>query len=118
MTVSKLFILSLAAAAAAHADFSYTTTTKGPMMPGANMDQTSKHYLKGDKMMTDMGKSAMIIDFDAQTVTHIDKANKTYSVSKVSDLTGQAQKRKPSCPPISRRPDSTKRSMASTPAKP
>jgi hypothetical protein len=92
MTVSKLFILALAAAAAAHADFSYTTTTKGPTMPG--MDQTSKHYLKGDKMMTDMGNSAMIIDFDAQTVTHIDKANKTYSVSKVSDLTGQAQEAK------------------------
>jgi hypothetical protein len=94
MTLSKLFILSLAAAAAAHADFSYTTTTKGPTMPGANMDQTSKHYLKGDKMMTDTGKSAMIIDFDAQTVTHIDKANRTYSVSKVSDLTGQAQEAK------------------------
>jgi hypothetical protein len=87
VNLSKLIIVALAAAAGAHADFSYTTTTKGPMMPGANTGQASKHYLKGDKMMTDMGNSAMIIDFDAQTVTHIDKANKTYSVSKVSDLT-------------------------------
>lgn len=94
MTVPKLFILSLAAAAAAHADFSYTTTTKGPAMLGASMDQASKHYMKGDKMMVDMGKSAMIIDFDAQTVTNIDKANKTYSVSKVSDLQRQNQEAK------------------------
>jgi hypothetical protein len=86
MTASKLSILALAAAAAAHADFSYTTTTKGPMMPGANMDQTTKHYLKGDKMMTDSGTFAIVIDFDAQTVTHIDKAKKSYAVSKVSDL--------------------------------
>jgi hypothetical protein len=87
MTVSKLFILALAAATSAHADFSYNTTSKGPAMPGGNMDQSTKHYLKGDKMMTDTGNSAMIIDFDAQTVTHINKTNKTYSVSKVSDLT-------------------------------
>src|SRR5215469_4562350 len=86
MTAPKLYVLALATAAIAHADFSYTTTTKGPVMPGANLDQTSKHYLKGDKMMTDVGNTAMIIDFNAQTVTRIDKANKTYSVSKVSDL--------------------------------
>jgi hypothetical protein len=86
MTAPKLFVLALAAVASAHADFTYITTTKGPMIPGANVDQTSKHYLKGDKMMTDNGNTAMIIDFAAQTVTHLDKANKTYSVSKVSDL--------------------------------
>jgi hypothetical protein len=86
MTAPKLFALALAAATAAHADFSYTTTTKGPV------EQTSKHYLKGDKMMTDNGNTAMIIDFAAQTVTHIDKANKTYTVSKVSDVaSGPAQ---------------------------
>lgn len=93
MTARKLFVLALATVALAQADFSYTTTTKGPMMPGANMDQTTKHYLKGDKMMTDSGIFAIIIDFDAQTVTHIDKAKKTYTVSKVADLaSGQETK--------------------------
>jgi hypothetical protein len=95
MRAPKLFVLALAAAAAAHADFSYTTATKGPVMPGANVDQTSKHYLKGDKMMTEIGNTAVIIDFAAQTVTHIDKANKTYSVSKVSDVaSGSGQEAK------------------------
>ena len=86
MTVTKLFVLALATTAAAHADFSYTTTTKGPV------EQTSKHYLKGDKMMTDNGNTAMVIDFAAQTVTHIDKAKKTYTVTKFSDIaSGQPQ---------------------------
>jgi hypothetical protein len=86
MTVSKLFCLALAAGSVAHADFSYTTTRKGASMPGAAADQTTKTYLKGQKMMSEMGDRATIMDFDAQTITKIDRAKKTYTVSKFSDV--------------------------------
>ncbi len=88
MTTFKLFVIALAAGAAAHADFSYTSTRKMPNMPGAaGGDQVTKQYLKGQKMMTDLGSSAILIDFDAQTVTNINHTQKTYTVSKVSDVT-------------------------------
>jgi Domain of unknown function (DUF4412) len=92
MTLSKLLCFILAAGTAAHADFSYTTVRKGAAMPGANIDATTKHYFKGDKMASEMGETTMIIDFDAQTVTSIDKAHKTYTVSKVSDFNSDAAK--------------------------
>jgi hypothetical protein len=86
MTVSKLLLLAFAAGTAAHADFSYTTTRKGASIPGAAADQASKHYLKAQKMMTDTGDKATIIDFEAQTITTIDRAKQTYAVLKFSDL--------------------------------
>lgn len=90
MQLSWLLVLGLTAAGAAQADFSYTSTRKAPSMPGAGLDETSKRYFKGNKMMTDSGNTALIIDFDAQTVTHIDRAHKTYTVSKFSDVNAGA----------------------------
>src|ERR1051326_2606668 len=74
-------VLTLSACLTARADFSYVTTTKstGGMMAGA-MNSVSKNYFKGNKMRADRGDSGTIIDFDAQTVTHIDNKQKTYSV--------------------------------------
>jgi hypothetical protein len=46
----------------------------------------TKNYLKGQKMKIDNGDSIMIMDFDAQNMTHINTAQKTYTVSKFSDL--------------------------------
>jgi hypothetical protein len=66
--------LMLAASFVARADFSYTTTQKNP-----GGESTSKHYLKGQKMMT-------VMDFAAQTITTINNTNKTYRVRKFSDL--------------------------------
>jgi hypothetical protein len=80
--------LALATSLTAFADFSYTTTTKssggGPM--AAAMNRTGHHYLKGQKMKIDNGDSSIIMDFDAQTMTTINNAQKTYSVLKFSDL--------------------------------
>lgn len=84
-----LSILGLIAAASltARADFSYTSTSKtsGGMAPGA-ANNTSKTYMKGQKMKLDRGTTATILDFDAQTITHIDNNRKTYSVTKFSDM--------------------------------
>jgi hypothetical protein len=62
------------------ADFSYTTTRTG----GNN--QPSKYYFKGQKMKTDSGDTAMILDFDAQTITTINNNRKTISVKSFSDI--------------------------------
>lgn len=77
------------------ADFSYTTTTKSSggtaaAAPGSN--RVTKTYLKGQKMKIDRGSSATIFDFDAQTSTYIDPSQKTYRVTKFSDL-GEASRR-------------------------
>ncbi len=88
MNTSRLLVLVLAAACAAHADFRYTSTRKAPSMPGAGLDQTEKHYFKGDRMLLDSGITAIIIDFDAQTVTNIDRARKSYTVSTFADVNG------------------------------
>ena len=93
MRINALLLLTLAAGLTARADFSYTTTTKSSsgMMAAAANNRTTKTYLKGQKMKSDSGDSATVIDFDAQTFTHIDNRAKTYSVTKFSDL-GQALK--------------------------
>ena len=88
-----LFVI-LAASLAARADFSYTTTTKSSsgMMGSALQGVVTKNYLKGQKMKIDNADSIMILDFDAQTITHINTAQKTYTVSKFSDLGNLASK--------------------------
>jgi hypothetical protein len=91
MIPHKLLLFTLAAASAAHADFRYTTVRKGLSMPGAGGDQTSKVYLKGQKMMTDTGARGTLIDFDAQTITTIDHAKKTYTVVKIAEMNAAAQ---------------------------
>lgn len=74
----------------ARADFSYTTTSKptggtmAAMAGGAG--QTSKMYFKGQRMKTDTGDAATIIDFGAGTLTNVNHRTKTVSVRKLSEL--------------------------------
>lgn len=90
MQITRVLMLSLVIGAAARADFSYTMTRKSSGSMGAAAgEQTTKYYLKGQKMMTDSGNFAMLIDFDAQTFTAINKAQKTYTVTPFSQM-GQA----------------------------
>jgi hypothetical protein len=74
----------------AQADFSYTTTRKatgGSMAAMAGQDnQTSKYFFKGQKMKVDSGDTAVILDFDAQTITTINNAQKTISVKGFNDV--------------------------------
>jgi hypothetical protein len=74
----------------ASADFSYTTTQKatgGQMaaMAAGSANNSSKFYLKGQKMKTDTGDTATILDFDAQTITTVNNRQKTVNVRKFSD---------------------------------
>jgi hypothetical protein len=75
-------MLTLAAGFAAHADFSYTQTTK----PSQGAPQVAKTYLKGSKMAVERDGTATIMDFGAQTITTVDKTGKTYSVRKMGDM--------------------------------
>jgi len=84
-------VLALICVAAAHADFSYTQTRKSAPGAASAGDQTTKHYLKGQKMKMDSGTTAMILDFDAQTITSINHQQKTYTVHPFGEL-GQAVK--------------------------
>lgn len=95
MKIARFLVLILAAGAAARADFSYTNTHKSGSgaMPGA-ANQVSQVYLKGQKMMTDSGSTAMLMDFEAQTITTINKTAKTYSVRPFGGL-AQAAKEGP-----------------------
>lgn len=92
MHTVRLLVLALAAGAAAHADFSYTMSSKssGPMA-GAMGNQGTKYYLKGQKMMIDTGMITIVMDFDSQTVTSINKNQKTYSVTPFSQVGAGAQ---------------------------
>jgi hypothetical protein len=85
MQTIKFLVLTLVAAAAAHADFSYITVTKGPAG-----DTTSKHYIKGQKLITDSGDRVTIMDLEAQTMTTINKTQKTYSVTPFSEMFGKS----------------------------
>jgi hypothetical protein len=90
MKTAYLTILALACSLTARADFSYTQTRKSASgMAGAAAsaagNQTSKHYMKGQKMKTDSGSTALIMDFEAQTITTINNDQKTYTVTKFAD---------------------------------
>lgn len=91
MKTAALFALTLAASLTANADFSYTTTQKmtgGSMgaMIGAAVDRVNKVCFKGQKMVTSSADGAVIIDFEAQTITSVNNTQKTYTVKKISDL--------------------------------
>lgn len=88
MRATCVLFLTLAAGLTARADFSYITTMKSSsgMMAAAANNRVTKTYLKGQKMKTDSGDTVMIMDFDAQTITHIDPNQKTYKVTKFSDV--------------------------------
>lgn len=83
------FVL-LAVTLSARADFCYTTTNKtgGAMaaMTGGGTIPPAKLYFKGQKMKTDNGDTATILDFDAQTITVINNKAKTISVRNFSDV--------------------------------
>lgn len=89
-TAVSLTAALLIATFTAHGDFSYTTTQKatGGQMAAiaAGQNQNSKFYLKGQKMKTDTGDTAIILDFDAQTITTVNNRQKTVSVRKFSDM--------------------------------
>lgn len=91
MKTIRITLLALACTLAAHADFSYTQTRKGGPAGAAAGDAATKHYFKGQKMAAENSGISSIVDLDAQTVTNINHATKTYTVMKFSDL-GQAMK--------------------------
>jgi hypothetical protein len=89
MKVTCVLFLTLFGGLTAQADFSYDMTMKSSSgmaaaAPGSN--RVTKTYLKGQKMKRDSGSTAMILDFDAQTITNIDNNQKNYSVTKFSDI--------------------------------
>jgi hypothetical protein len=85
MQTVKFLVLTAIAAAAAHADFSYITVTKSPAG-----ETTSKHYIKGQKIITDSGDRVTIMDLDAQTMTTVNKTQKTYTVQSFSEMFGKS----------------------------
>jgi hypothetical protein len=95
MKAVAFLVLAFSIQIAARADFSYTSTRKttgGAMaaMAGAAGNSVSKVYFKGQKMRTEDGDVATQIDFEAQTVTTIDNARRTYTVRNFSDVMGAA----------------------------
>jgi hypothetical protein len=82
MKTACLICFALLAGMTARADFSYTSTRKS----GAGAGGTTKYFFKGQRMMTDSAETTMILDFDAQTMTSINKTQKTYTVRSFSDL--------------------------------
>ncbi|HWE53652.1 MAG TPA: hypothetical protein VG273_27935 [Bryobacteraceae bacterium] len=92
MKTAAFFALLFVIQTGARADFSYTTTRKvtgGAMasMAGTAANGVSKISLKGQKMMTQDGDSAVLIDFGAATITTINNTRKTYSTRPFSDIT-------------------------------
>lgn len=85
MQTIKFLVLTVIAAAAAHADFSYITVTKSPAG-----ETTSKHYIKGQKLITDNGTTVTIMDLDSQTMTTVNKTHKTYTVKSFSEMYGKS----------------------------
>jgi len=81
----------LTMAFAARADFSYTTTrrTVGGHSVAGEIYQSSRYYLKGRKMKVDSGDTAMLVDFDAKTMTTVDNKLKTISVRRFGDAAGE-----------------------------
>lgn len=77
-------VLLLWAVGTVHADFSYTMTQKAA--PGQTADLVVKHFLKGQKSKDDHGNRVVILDFEAQTMTTLDNAAKTYTVTRFADL--------------------------------
>jgi hypothetical protein len=77
MKTATILAIMLSATAIAYADFSYTTALK-PGSPAAIAGPSATWFLfKGQKMMTDRSIGATIVDFDAQTVTTLNKTQKT-----------------------------------------
>ncbi|MCU1233492.1 MAG: hypothetical protein JWP63_1459 [Candidatus Solibacter sp.] len=92
MKMGRLLTVTMACTMLARADFSYTQTRKSSQGSGAVAEGVTKHYLKGQKMKLDSGKTAAIFDVDAQTMTSINNQAKTYTVTPFSELAKVAAK--------------------------
>src|SRR5579872_150369 len=88
MKTASILILTLATAWTARADFSYTTTPKstGGLAAAAAAMPVSKYYFKGQKMKMESEATAVVLDFDAQTITSFDNRKKTYTVTPFSEV--------------------------------
>jgi hypothetical protein len=87
MKTGYVLILILACGTLARADFSYQQTRKSAQaMPAGGGDQVTKHYLKGQKMKVESGRSSSIFDFAAQTMTVLDTQAKTYTVTPFGEM--------------------------------
>jgi hypothetical protein len=97
----NLFLAALLAvsASALRADFTYTQTSQmtggalvnmmrnlGPLAGKAREPNVTVHILKGNKMASVTRDSTTIIDIDAETITAIDNAKKTYSVTTFAQM--------------------------------
>jgi hypothetical protein len=97
MKSAAILTLLLSIHMSARADFSYTTTRKttgGAMasMAGTAANGVTKVYFRGQKMKSEDGNTATLIDFGAETVTSINNTAKTYTVRGFNDLTaGQTE---------------------------
>ncbi|HEY4087148.1 MAG TPA: hypothetical protein VGM43_14475 [Bryobacteraceae bacterium] len=94
-TTASLCTVALAATLTAHADFSFSKTQKvtgGSMaaMAGSAGNRESKSYFKGEKAAEVASDSTILMDFAAQTITTINKVQKTYKVQKFSDVSAAA----------------------------
>jgi len=89
----KLFplVAAIACAIPAHADFSYTTTSKtgGAMGAMAGAPTTGHYFYKGQKMKFDTGRTVVILDMGARTITTLTPSTKTYSVRSMDDAVKQ-----------------------------
>src|SRR5690348_13323210 len=83
-----LLFIPIAVVFTAYADFSYTTAPKttGGLAAGAAALSGSKYFFKGQKMKMETAETAVILDFDAQTVTGINNRQRTYSVTPFSEI--------------------------------
>ncbi len=84
---STAFLLALAGSS--RADFSYTTTIKAG---GPAAGTATQHRIKGNKMKIETGSTVIISDLDAQAVTTINNAAKTYTVSPIAQAGAALQK--------------------------
>src|SRR6185312_14444520 len=94
-TTASLCTVALAATITAHADFGFSKTQKvtgGSMaaMAGNAANRESKSYFKGQKAAEVASDSTILMDFAAQTITTINKVQKTYKVQKFGDVAAAA----------------------------
>ncbi|HVV44085.1 MAG TPA: DUF4412 domain-containing protein [Bryobacteraceae bacterium] len=94
-TAIPLCAVALTATLSAHADFSFSKTQKvtgGSMaaMAGTAANRDGKTYFKDQKVAEVSNDSTIVVDFAAQTVTTINKVQKTYKVQKFGDAAAAA----------------------------
>jgi hypothetical protein len=87
--MNRVLIAMVLLAGGAWADVSYNSAVKNSS--GGAVTNT-KTRLKGNKMKMDMGQSVTVMDFDAQTVTTLDTASKTYRVMPMAQISEGLEK--------------------------